>query len=150
MLVQSRGAGGTGIMGIFRNVFVLRWFLNSIRKFYFVFLQHWEVFKNVTEVFILVPALLGLKGNLEMTLASRLSTAVSSFLPQSVCVYHLYCFLCEELASGKTFSPLSVWWVLALGAVTDPICGVSSGLSDLRTRDLCLSREVTYLSPLMA
>lgn len=40
-------------------------------------LQHWEVFQKVTEVFILVPALLGLKGNLEMTLASRLSTAVS-------------------------------------------------------------------------
>lgn len=39
-------------------------------------LQHWPVFKEVTEVFILVPALLGLKGNLEMTLASRLSTAV--------------------------------------------------------------------------
>ncbi|XP_042325065.1 solute carrier family 41 member 2 [Sceloporus undulatus] len=39
--------------------------------------QHWEVFKNITEVFILVPALLGLKGNLEMTLASRLSTAVN-------------------------------------------------------------------------
>lgn len=38
------------------------------------------MFKNVTEVFILVPALLGLKGNLEMTLASRLSTAVSNFL----------------------------------------------------------------------
>lgn len=36
--------------------------------------QHWEVFKVVSEVFILVPALLGLKGNLEMTLASRLST----------------------------------------------------------------------------
>jgi solute carrier family 41 len=37
------------------------------------------VFINVTELFILVPALLGLKGNLEMTLASRLSTAVSQF-----------------------------------------------------------------------
>lgn len=36
--------------------------------------QHWEVFMDVPEVFILVPALLGLKGNLEMTLASRLST----------------------------------------------------------------------------
>lgn len=36
--------------------------------------QHWTVFKEVSEVFILVPALLGLKGNLEMTLASRLST----------------------------------------------------------------------------
>ncbi|XP_066559271.1 solute carrier family 41 member 1 [Amia ocellicauda] len=39
--------------------------------------QHWVVFKKVTEVFILVPALLGLKGNLEMTLASRLSTAAN-------------------------------------------------------------------------
>ncbi|XP_016425357.1 solute carrier family 41 member 2-like [Sinocyclocheilus rhinocerous] len=38
--------------------------------------QHWDVFRNVTEIFILVPPL-GLKGNLEMTLASRLSTAVN-------------------------------------------------------------------------
>ncbi|XP_062311503.1 solute carrier family 41 member 1 isoform X1 [Osmerus eperlanus] len=37
--------------------------------------QHWEVFRVITEVFILVPALVGLKGNLEMTLAARLSTA---------------------------------------------------------------------------
>jgi len=36
--------------------------------------QHWSVFTKVTELFIMVPALLGLKGNLEMTLASRLST----------------------------------------------------------------------------
>ncbi|KAG6445111.1 solute carrier family 41 member 1 [Manduca sexta] len=38
------------------------------------YVQHWDVFKKVSEVYILVPALLGLKGNLEMTLASRLST----------------------------------------------------------------------------
>jgi solute carrier family 41 len=31
---------------------------------------------NVPEALIMVPALLGLKGNLEMTLASRLSTLV--------------------------------------------------------------------------
>ncbi|XP_040214924.1 solute carrier family 41 member 1-like isoform X1 [Rana temporaria] len=37
--------------------------------------QHWDVFRTITDVFILVPALVGLKGNLEMTLASRLSTA---------------------------------------------------------------------------
>ncbi|XP_015186977.1 PREDICTED: solute carrier family 41 member 1-like isoform X1 [Polistes dominula] len=36
--------------------------------------QHWVVFDRVNELMILVPALLGLKGNLEMTLASRLST----------------------------------------------------------------------------
>uniref|UniRef100_A0A3Q3LAG7 Solute carrier family 41 member n=1 Tax=Mastacembelus armatus TaxID=205130 RepID=A0A3Q3LAG7_9TELE len=40
--------------------------------------QHWEVFKVITEVFILVPALVGLKGNLEMTLAARLSTAANT------------------------------------------------------------------------
>ena len=45
--------------------------------FFLVSLQHWDVYTNVGELFILVPALLGLKGNLEMTLASRLSTAVS-------------------------------------------------------------------------
>jgi len=38
---------------------------------------NWDVFVNVEEIFILVPALLGLKGNLEMTLASRLSTQAS-------------------------------------------------------------------------
>jgi len=36
--------------------------------------QGWEVFQDITELFVLVPALLGLKGNLAMTLASRLST----------------------------------------------------------------------------
>ncbi|GFQ83686.1 solute carrier family 41 member 1 [Trichonephila clavata] len=38
------------------------------------YVEGWTVFKNVTELFILVPTLLGLKGNLEMTLASRVST----------------------------------------------------------------------------
>ena len=36
--------------------------------------QYWPVFLSTPELFILVPALIGLKGNLEMTLASRLST----------------------------------------------------------------------------
>ena len=40
------------------------------------FLQGLSVFQEITEIYILVPALLGLKGNLEMTLASRLSTQV--------------------------------------------------------------------------
>lgn len=36
--------------------------------------QRWKVFLHISELFILVPALLGLKGNLDMCLASRLST----------------------------------------------------------------------------
>lgn len=37
-------------------------------------MQLWTVFKDIRELFILVPALIGLKGNLDMCLASRLST----------------------------------------------------------------------------
>ncbi|KAF7224818.1 transcript variant X2 [Nothobranchius furzeri] len=40
--------------------------------------QGWDVFQEFTELFILVPAVLGMKGNLEMTLAARLSTAVNA------------------------------------------------------------------------
>lgn len=36
--------------------------------------RRWPVFVEVPEILILVPALLGLKGNLEMTLAARLAT----------------------------------------------------------------------------
>lgn len=38
--------------------------------------QHWELYKAITAIFTLIPALLGLKGNLEMTLAARFSTQV--------------------------------------------------------------------------
>ncbi|XP_020836813.1 solute carrier family 41 member 3 isoform X2 [Phascolarctos cinereus] len=40
--------------------------------------QHWTVFVEIKELLILVPPLLGLKGNLEMTLACRLSTAANT------------------------------------------------------------------------
>jgi cation transporter-like permease len=40
--------------------------------------QKLEVFRKISELYILVPSLMGLKGNLEMTMASRLSTAVST------------------------------------------------------------------------
>ncbi|ORZ02784.1 hypothetical protein BCR43DRAFT_482157 [Syncephalastrum racemosum] len=39
--------------------------------------QHWEVFVKVSELFILVPVLLNLKGNLEMNLAARVSTSAN-------------------------------------------------------------------------
>ncbi|XP_060036253.1 solute carrier family 41 member 3 isoform X2 [Erinaceus europaeus] len=41
-------------------------------------IQHWPVFTDVQDLLTLVPSLVGLKGNLEMTLASRLSTAANT------------------------------------------------------------------------
>jgi cation transporter-like permease len=43
-------------------------------------LQTWPVFLRVEELFILVPILLNLKGNLEMNLAARFSTSVSAYI----------------------------------------------------------------------
>ncbi|CAG8607733.1 9655_t:CDS:2 [Ambispora gerdemannii] len=39
--------------------------------------KHWDAFTHVKELFILVPVLLNLKGNLEMNLASRMSTSAN-------------------------------------------------------------------------
>jgi len=41
----------------------------------FEYFQNWPAFINVPEIIIVIPPLLGLKGNLEMTLAARMSTA---------------------------------------------------------------------------
>jgi len=40
-------------------------------------IQYWPAFVNIPEIIIVVPPLLGLKGNLEMTLAARMSTAAN-------------------------------------------------------------------------
>ncbi|XP_015844326.1 solute carrier family 41 member 3 isoform X3 [Peromyscus maniculatus bairdii] len=42
------------------------------------YFQHWSVFQEVKDLLTLVPPLVGLKGNLEMTLASRLSTSANT------------------------------------------------------------------------
>ncbi|XP_043833586.1 solute carrier family 41 member 3 [Dromiciops gliroides] len=42
------------------------------------YIQHWTVFVEIKELLTLVPSLVGLKGNLEMTLACRLSTAANT------------------------------------------------------------------------
>lgn len=41
-------------------------------------IQHLPVFQQVDELFVMIPALLGLKGNLGMTSASRWSTAANT------------------------------------------------------------------------
>lgn len=72
---------------------MMGWILDklTINGCFFVLMnQHWDVFRSVTEIFILVTPLLGLKGNLEMTLASRLSTAV-----RVLCCLYTYCFFCN-------------------------------------------------------
>jgi len=77
--------------------------------------QHWKVFLEISELFILVPALLGLKGNLEMTLASRLSTAANlgkmdtkddSF---SLIVGNLALIQCQAIVVGLFASLLAIF-----------------------------------------
>ena len=72
----------------------------------YILFQHWMVFKTITELFVLVPSLLGLKGNLAMTLASRLSTEVSSIksvtklfkATKNVSMFKIYIFIYSKMS----------------------------------------------------
>lgn len=83
------GGGGPGHGGLGRDIKQEKWWETTLQISIPFFIagigtigagiilgrvEHWKVFAHVTELFILVPALLGLKGNLDMCLASRLST----------------------------------------------------------------------------
>lgn len=80
--------------------------------------QHSPVFTAFPELFILVPALLGLKGNLEMTLASRLSTAANVSLKlqdvfvdakvRSVVVGNLFLVQTQGIVVGALAAALTV------------------------------------------
>lgn len=59
-------------------------------------IQNYEMFETHSELFILVPILLGLKGDLEMTLAARLSTSANLGLldsRDSLSLSMIVCFL---------------------------------------------------------
>jgi solute carrier family 41 len=49
-------------------------FATPCHLFNWINTQEYEVFKEVKALYILVPSIIGLKGNLDMCLASRLST----------------------------------------------------------------------------
>jgi len=56
---------------------VLGCFVRAKRSMTVCFSKGWIAFKTIDELFILVPILLNLKGNLEMNLSARLSTAAN-------------------------------------------------------------------------
>ncbi|KAL0268801.1 UNVERIFIED_CONTAM: hypothetical protein PYX00_010615 [Menopon gallinae] len=82
--------------------------------------QSWPVFQNVSEIIILVPSLLGLKGNLEMTLASRLSTEANlGHMDDSkerwiMILGNLILVQCQAIVVGLLSSVVAVVMVAAL------------------------------------
>ncbi|XP_056660699.1 solute carrier family 41 member 3 isoform X5 [Monodelphis domestica] len=58
--------------------FVLAGVGMTVAGMFLDFVKHWKVFVDIKELLTLVPSLVGLKGNLEMTLASRFSTAANT------------------------------------------------------------------------
>ncbi|KOX74131.1 Solute carrier family 41 member 1 [Melipona quadrifasciata] len=92
--------------------------------------QHWVVFEKVSELIILVPALLGLKGNLEMTLASRLSTQANLghmdtpkeqwYMIVGNLVLIQFSFLFSPIPMAKLFS--NIFYAIITSAVWCDIC----------------------------
>ncbi|CDW55916.1 solute carrier family 41 [Trichuris trichiura] len=86
-------------------------------------IQHWHVFDEIPELFTLVTSLVGLKGNLEMTLASRLSTLANlgKFDNSKERFNHLFCNVClvEVLAQATFLSFLAAIVAMSLRWVTN-------------------------------
>ncbi|KAI7889591.1 uncharacterized protein EV154DRAFT_544471 [Mucor mucedo] len=84
--------------------------------------QHWDVFLKTTELFILLPILLNLKGNLEMNLAARFSTSSNlgelDYGPtrRSLIVGNLALLQVQSLVAGAIAGVSS----FALGLITKP------------------------------
>ncbi|KAI9485724.1 MAG: hypothetical protein EXX96DRAFT_546222 [Benjaminiella poitrasii] len=84
--------------------------------------QHWDVFLKTPELFILLPILLNLKGNLEMNLAARFSTSSNlgelDFGParKSFIIGNLSLLQVQSIVSGAVAGIAS----FALGLITKP------------------------------
>ncbi|KAI9245468.1 hypothetical protein EDC94DRAFT_628300 [Helicostylum pulchrum] len=109
--------------------------------------QHWQVFDQVTELFILVPVLLNLKGNLEMNLAARFSTSANMGdldVPETrnALVWgNLALIQVQALVAGSIAGMFSVF----LGAVLHPDSTTTVGESVLVIASSMVSATVSSL-----
>eukprot|EP00425_Heterocapsa_triquetra_P025633 CAMPEP_0195112446 /NCGR_PEP_ID=MMETSP0448-20130528/99130_1 /TAXON_ID=66468 /ORGANISM="Heterocapsa triquestra, Strain CCMP 448" /LENGTH=501 /DNA_ID=CAMNT_0040149297 /DNA_START=4 /DNA_END=1509 /DNA_ORIENTATION=+ len=115
--------------------------------------KNWDVFVEVRELMILVPALLGLKGNLEMTLASRLSTHANlgdldgdGDQVRKIIVSNLAVVQCQAIIVGALAACVAFWFEVSTIGTFDLIHAqilMTSAITAASTASLVLSIAMT-------
>eukprot|EP00123_Amoebidium_parasiticum_P000608 comp11454_c0_seq1/m.5886 comp11454_c0_seq1/g.5886 ORF comp11454_c0_seq1/g.5886 comp11454_c0_seq1/m.5886 type:complete len:432 (-) comp11454_c0_seq1:415-1710(-) len=92
--------------------------------------QTWEVFARLPQLFILVPPLLDLKGDLEMTLNSRLSTEANKGTLKSLasCKAYILANLALTQIQAIVVSFVAALYAIILGETTGLPCSLSQAL----------------------
>ncbi|OZJ05468.1 hypothetical protein BZG36_01606 [Bifiguratus adelaidae] len=116
------------------------------------YLQAWPVFEAVPELYILVPILFNLKGNLEMNFAARLSTAANlGSLDQSkprrkIVVGNSFLLILQALIVGSIAGLFSYLLGLSSRAATDPSPPIWESLLMVATSMMCASISGAFMS----
>jgi cation transporter-like permease len=112
--------------------------------------QHWTVFTKLTELFVAVPVIFSVKGNIELSLSSRLSTAANiGNLDRKCLSVNFQALLLQSMTCGfgVGITTILMGWVIhqKINALTDELTLLVACLSTCTVSSLLIGIILTLI-----